>query len=70
MSDGITDMMREKENNDRKLSKLNEEQTYIILNYCNAIGCKDCPLNRKPDPCDSAVLQDQIMELEFKYLQD
>ena len=68
MSDGITDMMREKEYDERKLEKLNQQQTYIIRNYCNTIGCKDCPLNRKPDPCDSEILQDQIMELEFKWL--
>ena len=68
MSDGITDMMIEKEYDDRKLNNLNQEQTYIIKNYCNAIGCKECPLNRSPDPCDSSILQSQIMELEFKYL--
>jgi hypothetical protein len=50
----------------RKLERLNEQQRYIIKNYCDAIGCRDCPLNRKPDDCDSIILQNQIMEIEFK----
>jgi hypothetical protein len=68
MSDGITDMERKREHDERQLKKLNEEQTHIIRNYCNAIGCRDCPLNRKPDQCRSMELQDKILELEFKWL--
>jgi len=66
MSDGITDMMRERD--DATLEELERQHTHVIRNFCNAIGCKECPLNRKPDPCDSIILQDKIMKLEFKYL--
>lgn len=52
-----------------KLKQLNARQTSIIHNYCNTIGCKDCPLNRKPDAeCESIELQGQILDIEFKYL--
>jgi len=56
------------ESEQRRLKQLNDRQTSVIINYCNTIGCKDCPLNRKPDPCESNILQDEIMDLEFKEL--
>ena len=57
-----------KKSDERKLKQLNERQSFIIRNYCNAVGCRDCPLNRKPDDCESINLQDKILEIEFKYL--
>ena len=56
------------ESDKRKLKQMNDRQSSIIRNYCNAIGCKDCKLNRDPDDCESIELQGKILDLEFKDL--
>lgn len=62
------DMTNENRADKRKLKQMNDRQTHIVNNYCNTIGCKDCPLNRKPDDCESIELQGKILDLEFKDL--
>ena len=49
-----------------ELKNLNDRQTYIIITYCNAVGCRDCPLNRDPDDCESIELQGKIFDLEYE----
>ena len=44
---------------ERKLERLNQQQTYIIRNYCNTIGCKERPLNRSPDPMEDWKLTEE-----------
>ncbi|MCP9290026.1 hypothetical protein [Gracilimonas sediminicola] len=53
-----------------ELQLLHDRQRSVIQNFCNSIGCKDCPHQRfdehgKHDGCISTDLQDKIMKLEF-----
>jgi hypothetical protein len=48
-----------------KLDTLHRKQLYIIRNYCDLIGCKNCPKKSDTD-CESIRLQTEIMKLEFE----
>ncbi len=49
-----------------KLDKLNDLHRIVIKNYCDEIGCEDCPVKIDDDECESSKLQDLIMEIEFR----
>lgn len=48
------------------LDFLIRRQGFIIKNYCNTIGCKDCPLQRDDGGCESTDLNSNIREMELK----
>ena len=52
-------------NRERELKKLNDRQSYLIRVYCDAVGCKDCPENRKSDDCESVELVGKTLDLEL-----
>lgn len=49
---------------DEVIKDLENRLTNVIKNYCNAIGCRDCPL-KWDEGCSATELQDKIYELEF-----
>jgi hypothetical protein len=51
---------------EEKLKDLQRRIKHIINNYCNAIGCKDCPL-KWDESCSAIELQNEEMELEHNH---
>lgn len=43
-----------------RIESLREQGRFVILNYCNEIGCKDCPFNRKEDGCRMTDIDREI----------
>lgn len=46
------------------IKDLENRLTSVINNYCNTIGCRECPL-KWDKGCSASELQSKIMELEF-----
>ena len=58
MSDKLKDL-------ERRLKNIRDSQRSTIQNFCNAVGCKDCPLHidYETNQCTSTDLQGQEFEL-------
>ena len=48
------------------LEFLHKKHERIIRNYCNEIGCKDCPKKVEGEECEAQQLYEKILELESK----
>lgn len=51
-----------------KLENLISDHRSVIHNFCNTIGCKNCPLhiNFETNHCRSTELQDEITNIEME----
>ena len=53
----------------KEAKRLSARQSFIVNNYCNKLECEACPLKNEgkdgKTTCESTVLQDKILELEF-----
>lgn len=47
-----------------ELESVRQQQKNTIQNYCNSIGCKNCPLQEPDGNCHSTQLQDREYNLE------
>ena len=50
------------------LEYLNRKLTLVITNYCNSIGCEECPLKeydeKDKEDCKALKLQRKILDIE------
>lgn len=49
-----------------ELEFLHKKHKRIVINYCNEIGCKDCPKKIEGGECEAEKLYEKILELENK----